>query len=188
VRAGVTASGHAGSEAAGDFRIITGEQDGGFTGFHWLLLFCITGLLTACATSPTDRSQLMLMPDDQMAQMGLQAFEQIKGKTPVSASPVTNRYVQCVAANVTREIGGHWEVVVFEDDSANTFALPGGKIGVNTGLFKVASNRDPLATVIGHEVAQVKARHSNERVSQKFAVQQGIALTNAVASPSGATG
>ena len=145
-------------------------------------------LLSACATSPTGRSQLVLMPDSQMNQMGLQAFTSIKQKTPVSTSRTTNNYVPCVASAITREVGGRWEIVVFNDDSANAFALPGSKIGVHTGLLKVASNQDQLATVIGHEIAHVLSRHSNERVSQKFAVEQGIGLVNAVASPTSGTG
>jgi len=153
-------------------------------------LFLLAGLLVlvACTTSPTGRSQLVLMPDSQMDQMGLQAFTSIKGKTPVSKDRRADRFVQCVAQAITREVGGNWEVVVFEDDSANAFALPGGKIGVNTGLLKVATNQHQLATVIGHEVAHVQAHHSNERVSQKFAVEQGLGLINAIASPTSGTG
>ncbi|MGD8875104.1 MAG: M48 family metallopeptidase, partial [Gammaproteobacteria bacterium] len=88
----------------------------------------------------------------------------------------------------TREVSGNWEVVVFNDSDANAFALPGGKIGVYTGLLKVAENQDQLATVIGHEVAHVLARHSNERVSQKFAVEQGLSLISAIANPQSGTG
>jgi len=145
-------------------------------------------LVAACTTSPTGRSQLVLMPDSQINQMGLQAFTSLKDKTPLDRSPVTNRYVQCVANAIIREVGGNWEVVVFEDDSANAFALPGGKIGVHTGLLKVAENQDQLATVIGHEIAHVQARHSNERVSQQFAVEQGLGLVNAMANPQSGTG
>ncbi len=157
---------------------------------HSHLILLLTGLLAlgACTTSPTGRNQLMLMPDSQMDQMGLQAFTGIKRKTPEATDRGANRYVQCVASAITREVGGNWEVVVFKDDSANAFALPGGKIGVNTGLLKVATNQHQLATVIGHEVAHVQARHSNERVSQKFAVEQGIGLINAIASPASGTG
>ncbi len=153
-----------------------------------IILCGMLALLTACTTSPTGRTQLILMPDSQMNQMGLQAFTNIKGKTPVETDRTTNRYVQCVANAITREVGGQWEVVVFRDDSANAFALPGGRIGVNTGLLKVASNQHQLATVIGHEVAHVQSRHSNERVSQKFAVEQGLGLINAVANPQTGTG
>jgi predicted Zn-dependent protease len=154
---------------------------------HFILLFSLA-ILASCATSPTGRSQLILMPESQMNQMGLQAFTNIKDETPVERNRAKNSYVQCVANAITREIGGTWEVVVFRDDAANAFALPGGKIGVNTGLLKVAENQHQLATVIGHEVAHVLSHHSNERVSQKFAVEQGLGLINAVASPQSGTG
>jgi len=153
-----------------------------------ITLLAATSLAAACTTSPTGRSQLVLMPDSQMNQMGLQAFTSLKDKTPVVKTPVTNRYVQCVANAIVGEVGGSWEIVVFKDDSANAFALPGGKIGVHTGLLKVATTQDQLATVIGHEVAHVQARHANERVSQKFAVEQGLSLVNAIANPQSGTG
>ena len=145
-------------------------------------------LLAGCATSPTGRSQLILMPDSQMDQMGLQAFTSIKKETPTERSTSTNSYVQCVARAITREVGGSWEIVVFKDEDANAFALPGRKIGVNTGLLKVAENQHQLATVIGHEVMHVLSNHSNERVSQKFAVEQGLSLISAAASPQTGTG
>ena len=153
-----------------------------------VIISVLLALLAGCATSPTGRSQLILMPDSQMDQMGLQAFTSIKKETPVERSTTTNSYVQCVARAITREVGGSWEVVVFKDEDANAFALPGRKIGVNTGLIKVAENQHQLATVIGHEVAHVLSQHSNERVSQKFAVEQGLGLINAIASPSSGTG
>ena len=152
------------------------------------LLIVFIALQSGCTTSPTGRSQLVLMPDSQMNQMGLQAFTNLKQKTPAEKNRKTNDYVLCVARAITREVGGNWEVVVFKDDSANAFALPGRKIGVHAGLLKVATNQDQLATVIGHEVAHVLSRHSNERVSQKFAVEQGLGLVSAVASPQSGTG
>jgi predicted Zn-dependent protease len=154
------------------------------------LLFAVIGLavLAGCATSPTGRTQLMLLPESELNQMGRQAFTNIKEETPVESATTTNNYVQCVAQAITREVGGTWEVVVFKDDSANAFALPGGKIGVNTGLLKVAENQDQLATVLGHEVAHVLAHHANERVSQTFAVEQGLGLISAIASPQSGTG
>lgn len=151
-------------------------------------LLAVFVMLAGCSTSPTGRSQLVLMPDSQMNQMGLQAFTTIKKETPVDASRESNAYVQCVANAITREVGGNWEVAVFKDDSANAFALPGNKIGVHTGMLQVAKNQHQLAAVIGHEVAHVLSHHSNERVSQKFAVEQGLGLVNALASPQSGTG
>jgi len=151
-------------------------------------LLVTLAILTACATTPTGRSQLTLMPESKMTQMGLQAFENIKKETPVDASTAANRYVNCVAQAITREVGGSWEVVVFKDESANAFALPGRKIGVNSGLLTVAENQHQLATVIGHEIAHVLSHHSNERVSQKFAVEQGLGLITALSNPQTGTG
>lgn len=117
--------------------------------------------LAACATSPTGRTQLTLMPDSQMNTMGLQAFQELKDKTPKESDAKLNAYVSCVANQVTAELGaegGAWEVVLFKDPAVNAFALPGGHIGVYTGLLTAAKNQDQLAAVLGHEVAHVLAR------------------------------
>jgi predicted Zn-dependent protease len=141
----------------------------------------------ACVTSPTGRSQLILVSEDQMQELGAASFEQLKGEGKVSTSSSANAYVRCVSNAITGALGseatGSWEVVVFEDETANAFALPGRKIGVHTGLLQVAKNQDQLATVIGHEVAHVTARHSAERVSQGQAAQllsSGVAAAGVV--------
>lgn len=151
------------------------------------IILCLLAV-QGCATSPLGRSQLTLMPESQMNQMGLQAFDQFKKGKPIEQSPTVNRYVHCVANAIIRNVGGDWEVVVFKDETPNAFALPSRKIGVHTGLLKVATNQDQLAAVLGHEVAHVLANHSNERVSQKFAVSQGLNLLGALASPQSGTG
>ena len=45
-----------------------------------------------------------------------------------------------------------WDVALFEEAESNAFALPGGKVGVNTGIFKVAKNQDQLAGVVDVQV------------------------------------
>ena len=150
-----------------------------------VLLSC---LLAACATSPTGRSQFIYMSDSQLDQMGLQAFDNLKAEKPQSTNSQYNSFVICIAEAITHETGGNWEVVVFDDDSLNAFALPGNKIGVHTGLIKLVDNQDQLAAVIGHEVGHVLARHSNERMSQETAVNQGVALVSAVSNPTSPLG
>ncbi len=150
----------------------------------YLTLFIGLLLITACATSPTGRSQLVFMPDAQVNQMGLQAFEQLKQKKPISKNPRYIRFANCVAKALTQVVGGQWEVVVFKDPTLNAFALPGNKIGIHSGLVEFVDNADQLAAVVGHEIGHVLARHSNERLSEKMAVNTGINLISAVASPS----
>ena len=144
-----------------------------------------TALLTACATSPTGRSQLLMMPDAQIDQMGLQSFETLKRQKPINANPQYNQLANCIAGAITKEVGGgYWEVVVFEDSSPNAFALPGNKIGVYTGMITLVNgNQDQLAAVIGHEIGHVLAKHSNERASQDMAVNQGLGMVQAMSNP-----
>lgn len=133
-------------------------------------------LLTACITSPTGRSQLVLLPEAQIDQMGLQAFSGLKKQKPISRNKKYNDLAHCIANAITKETGGQWEVVVFEDKSVNAFALPGNKIGIHTGLIKLVDNQDQLAAVVGHEIGHVLAKHSNERASQEIALQQGMGI------------
>lgn len=150
----------------------------------------LSAALVACATSPLGRSQLMLVSDAQMDEMGVAAFEQLKTEQKISGDSRSKAYVNCVALAITsvlseEEGAGEWEVQVFEDDSANAFALPGQKIGVHTGLLKVAKDQNQLATVVGHEVAHVLARHGAERVSAQVASQGGAQLLGAVVGAAG---
>ena len=144
------------------------------------VLVCLATLVVACTESPTGRRQLILFSDAEMSQMGIQAFDEMKTKQKVHTGSRKNQYVSCVADAITAVLQegyqGAWEVVVFDDDSANAFALPGGKIGVHTGIMTVAGNADQLAAVIGHEVGHVIAKHSAERMSVGTVAQAGTQI------------
>jgi len=145
-------------------------------------------LLTACVTSPTGRSQLIFMPDAQINQMGLQAFDSLKKEKPVSNNGKYNQIASCITGAIVQQVGGQWEVVVFEDPTPNAFALPGNKIGIHTGMLSLIRNQDQLAAVIGHEIGHVLAKHSNERASQEMAVNSGLGIVQAVTAPQTALG
>ena len=149
-------------------------------------IFLVT-LVAACATSPLGRRQLILVSDSEMSQMGASSFNEMKQKTPLTKDGKSSAYVGCVARAITNELGTNqtWEVQVFEDKQVNAFALPGGKIGVYTGLLKVATTQDQLAAVIGHEVSHVLAGHSAERVSEAMATQLGVGVASAATGVSG---
>ncbi|HEY9042967.1 MAG TPA: M48 family metallopeptidase [Rheinheimera sp.] len=141
-------------------------------------------VIAACAQSPTGRRQIMLFSDTELSKMGAQTFDSMKEETPISKDAKTNSYVNCVTNNLLAVTPDNlraqsWEIVVFESDQVNAFALPGGKIGVYTGLLKVAENQDQLAAVVGHEIGHVIAGHSNERLSTNQALQTVLALGDA---------
>ena len=129
-----------------------------------------------------------MLPAAQVDQMGLQAFGTLKRDKAISLNPQYNHAAQCIAQAITHEVGGSWEVVVFEDKSPNAFALPGNKIGVHTGMLQLVDNQEQLAAVIGHEIGHVLAKHSNERASQELAMQQGLNVLQALTMPTSALG
>ncbi|MEE8165670.1 MAG: M48 family metallopeptidase [Myxococcota bacterium] len=144
-------------------------------------------LTLSCATSPTGRRQLLLNSQPQMAEMGRRAFVQIKGEISASTDASETAYVRCVANSIIRilsprDLSGlavnDWEVELFQDDSANAFALPGGRIGVHTGLLRIATTPAQLAAVLGHEVGHVLANHGNARVSNSQLAQSGVAVAS----------
>lgn len=143
-------------------------------------------MLASCATSPTGRHQLKLLPGDQVAQMGDAAYAQMRKKEPTVRDQPVSRYIECVARAVTGVVGapeggGDWQITVFQGDDVNAFALPGGNIGVYTGLLRAARSPDQLAAVIGHEIAHVQAEHPNARISAQYATDAGLSLIEALA-------
>lgn len=145
-----------------------------------IFLILFVALNFACSSSPLGRKQLILVSDDQMDQMGSMGFEEMKQKIPRSRDSRSVNFVNCVVTPLTQQVGGTWEVVVFQEKSANAFALPGGKIGVHTGILQAAKTDAQLAAVVGHEIGHVLAKHGAERVSQTLAAQGGLEILNAI--------
>jgi predicted Zn-dependent protease len=146
----------------------------------------VVTLLVACTTSPTGRRQFQLMPESQLEAMGEQTFAKMKKEEPTVSNGPSVTYANCISNAiidvVPREYREEdWEVTVFRSEQVNAFALPGGKIGIYTGLMKVAETPDQLATVVAHEVGHVMAQHGNERVSNQLAAQIGLAVASGVA-------
>jgi predicted Zn-dependent protease len=147
----------------------------------WFVLLCEVLLWSSgCTTVPqTGRSALHLVPSNQLASMSASQFGQLKQQTPISRDPAYNSMVRRVGERIAYVAGAdmpnaQWEFVVFDDDAQiNAFAMPGGKVAVYTGIFKVAKTDADLAIVMGHEVAHVAAGHGNERMTQQLLAAGG---------------
>jgi predicted Zn-dependent protease len=137
-----------------------------------------------CATVPeTGRTQFNLLSAEDEAELGLVSFGQLKRDVPVSHDPVANAQLRRVGkriAAVAHLPGAQWEFVLFDSPEANAFCLPGGKVGVFTGMLPITRDDAGLATVIGHEVAHATARHGGERMSRQMAIDGAGYLLGAV--------
>ncbi len=157
-----------------------------------IVLFSLAG----CATVPvTGRQQLRLIPSQQVMAMSYQSYNDFVKKAKVSKDLQATAMVVRVGQNVRQAVERYlrqqgqeglvsdyrWEFNLVEDKTANAFALPGGKVVVNTGLLPIAQNDAGLAVVVGHEIAHAIAEHGNERMSQGLAFQLGgVALSQAL--------
>jgi predicted Zn-dependent protease len=150
---------------------------------RWLVAVTVIALfLTGCNTVPvTGRSQLNFMSPAQEAQLGLSAFEETKKQVPVSKDAQVTAMVQRVGQRIAAVAGkdlpdAQWEFVVFESPEVNAFCLPGGKVGIYTGILPITKDEAGMATVIGHEIAHAVARHGGERVTRATMIQGGGSL------------
>ena len=127
----------------------------------------------------------LLVSEREIVVQSEQQWEQMKQSIPISRDLKKRTLVRCVARNIIKQIeepysSFDWEIEVFQDPTANAVVLPAGKIGVNTGLFAVASNPNELAAVIGHEIAHVTNKHSYERAKRAKRTQVGALIGSAV--------
>lgn len=156
---------------------------------QWWLGVAIMVTLSACATttSPTGRRQYVGgISQQQLDQLGAKVFAETKSKQTLSRDPTQNAYVQCVVEALVRQLPAQWQTVrwetaLFVDEEPNAFALPGGKVGVNTGIFKVATNQDQLAAVLGHEIGHVVSRHHEERVTKQKGASSVVQIAGVLA-------
>lgn len=141
-------------------------------------------LLVGCTTvSETGRKQFNIVSEDQEMQLGLTSFNEMKKELPISKDAAANALVQKVGKKISAVAalpGAQWEFVVFESKEANAFCLPGGKVGVYSGILPITKDEAGLATVIGHEVAHAVAHHGAERMSQATLVQGGGQIVGAL--------
>jgi predicted Zn-dependent protease len=117
-----------------------------------------------------------LVDDKEVTKMSIGMFDDMKRQYKVSHDRVHNEQLQRVGARISKAVfwdmpDADWEFVVFDVPQVNAFAMAGGKVGVFTGLFKIARNDDQLASVIAHEIAHVTCKHIHEKLSRELAVQ-----------------
>jgi predicted Zn-dependent protease len=135
-------------------------------------------VLWGCATAPVSgRSQILLVPESQEIALGMQAYREALAEVELSRDSEITAMVDRVGQRIAKAADRpdyDWEFrVIADDETANAFALPGGKVAVYTGLLRYTKNEAGLAFVLGHEVGHAIARHGGERMSQQLLARLG---------------
>jgi predicted Zn-dependent protease len=158
-----------------------------------LAMICL--LVVSCAQVPiTGRSQLNLVPSQDLLRQSEQAYRQFLKKHKLCTDPSKVDMVRRVGFRIARAVerylaqqgqsrlirGYKWEFNLIEDKQINAWCMPGGKVVVYTGILPICRDDAGLAVVLSHEIAHAVANHAAERMSQSMLVGLGGAVVAAL--------
>lgn len=167
----------------------------------FLVAAVFAAMLPACQTMETtkpgvvgvDREQRFIVSSEQVNQSAEQAYAQVmddaRKKGILNRDTAQLEWVRRIAGRLIPAAGvfrqdalkWKWEANLISSNEVNAWAMPGGKMAVNTGLIQqLNASDDELAAVMGHEIAHALREHGRERASQQMAQQLGISLGAAV--------
>ena len=136
--------------------------------------------LAGCATNPvTGRRQLALISEGQEVQLGRESAVQVSRELGLVPDSALQRYVQGIGgtlAAASERPALPWAFRVVDDPTPNAFALPGGFIFVTRGMLTLMNSEAELASVLGHEIGHVTARHQVTQISRAQLAQLGLGL------------
>ncbi len=153
----------------------------------------VTGLATlvmlgssACATNPaTGGTMLSLVSESQEIQMGQEYMQQVEATMPLLDNLELEAYVNAMGqdlAAISERPDLPWSFKIVDDPVVNAFALPGGPVYLTRGILGYFSSEAEMASVLGHEIGHITARHSVEQISRQQLMGLGL-LVGAIASP-----
>lgn len=153
-------------------------------------------LLAGCATNPvTGKSELSLVSEEQEIQMGQQGAEEAKAAYGLVDDPALQKYVSSIGLEIAKKTERPdlpWAFYVIDDPAVNAFALPGGPVFITRGILGAMNSEAELASVLGHEIGHITARHSAQQMSQQQLAALGLGvgsmLSTKVANLSGVIG
>jgi predicted Zn-dependent protease len=151
----------------GTLAMLAGAANAALTGCEQI------NAVTASLVSPEEENRL-----------GFATFNQMKSEVPVSRDRALQTRLESVGRRIVPVTGStipadRWEFVVFESEQLNAFALPGGRVGFYTGILRLMDNDAQIATVMGHEIGHVNARHGAQRLGAERASGLGLELAAA---------
>ena len=153
---------------------------------------CCGFILPSCTTAPiTDRKQLSIIPESKLNAQAANIYEKVKEKEKMSDDIKSLNQIKEIGKKMEDSISEYfyrkklddptanfdWEYILIDNKKVrNAWCMPGGKIGIYSGMLEVTKNTNGLAAVMGHEVAHAVAKHSVERASRGVLLNTGTKI------------
>jgi predicted Zn-dependent protease len=155
-----------------------------------LILATLAALVTACATSPTGRRQLMLVSEESAIVSSKEAYlstvQELDKAGKIEEDPAIIERVETITGRLITEAiamrpetaDWEWSVAVIDDpEMVNAWCMAGGRMALYTGLLeKIQPTDDELAQVMGHEISHALAAHTAEKMSMQIVTSVGVAV------------
>ncbi|MCB0696632.1 MAG: M48 family metallopeptidase [Chitinophagaceae bacterium] len=157
----------------------------------------VSTAFTSCFKNPvTGRNSVNILPESEVMSLSKQEYTSYLAENKPISGTKDAETVKRVGAKMQVAVGKYlqsigkqsltngyiWEFNLVNDNTANAFCMPGGKVVFNSGIMPLCANDAGVAVVMGHEIAHAIARHGNERMSQGLITQLGgMALSAAIA-------
>lgn len=155
---------------------------------HPLAATFIFAILTACATSPTGRSQFLVVSEQSAIAASRQAYTEmlnpLAAENRLNTNPALNKRIGPIVDRIIAQAiimrpetrGWDWNLMIIDDPkTVNAWAMAGGKMALYTGLVLQLQPTDAeLAQVLAHEIAHALAKHSAEKMSVAAATNAGV--------------
>ena len=165
-----------------------------------LMVGLVCACLLGCATSPTGRSQFILISPDaaiiESETAYLDTVRQLDEEDKLVNDPltvarvarITGQLVSMAVADYPESADWKWSVAIVDDtETVNAWCMAGGRMAVYTGLFdQLQLTDDEFAQIMGHEISHALANHTAERMSRAMATTLGVAMIGAASDNSGA--
>ena len=140
--------------------------------------------LAACATNPaTGKRELSLVSEGDEVALGQQEAQKVAASMPALQNQAVQDMVKRIGmdmAKVSERPSLPWSFTVLDDPVVNAFALPGGPIFITRGILTHMNSEAELASVLGHEIGHVTARHSASQMSKQQIASLGLGVASIV--------
>jgi len=165
------------------------------------MLCMLLAFLSACATSPTGRRQLMLVSEERAIaaskQQYLATMSELSKEGKLVTDPKLLKRVDTITGKLIAQAiemrpateQWEWSVEVIDDpEMVNAWCMAGGRMALYTGLInKIDPTDDELAQVMGHEISHALANHTAERMSIAMATSVGVLAVGVASDKPGIT-
>ncbi len=145
-----------------------------------LLALAAAFAVGGCAVNPaTGQRQLMLISESQEIAMGMSYDTQVVATMGLYPDAGLQAYVQQLGARLaatSERPNLPWTFKVVDDPAVNAFAVPGGHIYITRGILATLGSEAQLASVMGHEIGHVTARHTVAEMSKQQLIGLGLGV------------